>query len=131
MTHRGGLCLSIIIWRRGVASFLLPWGPKNIFPALNRSIIHKLKIQPVKYMINSNKVTKGRIIRIPQLSTCLFVTGPGALSRLTPLSVALLLLPCTLMDILSLFTRCCSWKQVTGHDQYNPQIKNSTGEIYD
>ena len=66
MTHRGGLSLSIIIWRRGVASFLLPWGPKNIFPALNRSIIHKLKIQPVKYMINSNKVTKSRIIRIFQ-----------------------------------------------------------------
>jgi hypothetical protein len=66
MTHLGGLSLSISIWRRGVASFILPWGPKIIFLALNRSIIHKLNIQPVKYMINSNKVTKGRIIRIPK-----------------------------------------------------------------
>jgi hypothetical protein len=40
MTHRGGLNLSIIIWRigggGGGASFLLPWGPKIILaPYIN------------------------------------------------------------------------------------------------
>ena len=37
MTHRGGLSLSIIIWRigGGKTSFLVPWGPKIVFPALN------------------------------------------------------------------------------------------------
>jgi len=36
MTHRGGLSLSIIIWRIGGGgpSFLLPWGPKIILAAL-------------------------------------------------------------------------------------------------
>jgi len=36
MTHRGGLSLSVIIWRigGGVASFLLPWGPKILLAAL-------------------------------------------------------------------------------------------------
>jgi hypothetical protein len=37
MTHRGGLGLSIIIWRiggGGGASFLLPWGPKILLAAL-------------------------------------------------------------------------------------------------
>ena len=39
MTHRGGLSLSIIIWRivgRGGASFLFPWGPKILLAALPR-----------------------------------------------------------------------------------------------
>ena len=43
-----------------------------------------------------------------------------------PLSVGLLLLPCTLMDILSLFTRCCSWKQVTGHDPFVARVGKQT-----
>jgi len=37
MTHRGGLSLSIIIWRIGgvgEASFLLPSGPKILLAAL-------------------------------------------------------------------------------------------------
>ena len=36
MTHRGGLSLSIIIWRIGGGgpSFLLPWGPKILLAAL-------------------------------------------------------------------------------------------------
>ena len=36
MTHRGGLSLSIIIWRIGGGgpSFLLPWGPNIILAAL-------------------------------------------------------------------------------------------------
>jgi hypothetical protein len=59
-------------------------------------------------------------------TSLLFVTGPGALSRLTPLSVGLLLLPCTLMDILFLFTRFCSWKQVTGHDPFVAQVGKQT-----
>jgi len=41
--------------------------------------------------------------------------GPrgAAPADLLPLSgPASILLPCTLMDILSLFTRCCYWRQV-------------------
>ena len=36
MTHRGGLSLSIIIWKIGGGgpSFLLPWGPKILLAAL-------------------------------------------------------------------------------------------------
>ena len=30
----------------------------------------------------------------------------------SPLSVGLLLLPCTIMNILSLFRRCCAWRRV-------------------
>jgi hypothetical protein len=41
MTHRGGLSLSIIIWRIGGRgpSFLLPWGPKILLAALGISIL--------------------------------------------------------------------------------------------
>ena len=43
MTRRGGLSLSIIIWRigRGGSSLLLPWGPKLLLAALH--IPHTLK----------------------------------------------------------------------------------------
>jgi len=36
MTHRGGLSLSIIIWRIGGGgpSFFLPWGPEILLAAL-------------------------------------------------------------------------------------------------
>jgi hypothetical protein len=37
MTHRGGLSLSIIIWRigGGEPSFLLPWGPRTLLAAMS------------------------------------------------------------------------------------------------
>jgi len=40
MTHRGGLSLSIIIWRIGGRgeSFLLPWGPHILLAALVATI---------------------------------------------------------------------------------------------
>ena len=40
MTHRGGLSLSIIIWRIGGGgpSFLFPWAPKIILAALPRPL---------------------------------------------------------------------------------------------
>jgi hypothetical protein len=54
MTHRGGLSLSIIIWRigGGSQSFLLPWGPNILLVAIhvtdytqsiNRSFFYKAK----------------------------------------------------------------------------------------
>jgi hypothetical protein len=45
MTHRGGLNLSIIIWRiggGGGASFLLPWGSQILLAALNTDTFDKL-----------------------------------------------------------------------------------------
>ena len=44
MTHRGELSLSIIIWRivGGVASFLLPWGPKITLASLTVTYAHIL-----------------------------------------------------------------------------------------
>jgi len=41
MTHRGGLSLSIIIWRigGGGASFFLPWGPKILLAALYKTAL--------------------------------------------------------------------------------------------
>ena len=40
MTHRGGLSLSIIIWRivGGGPSFRFPWGPKILLAALPRPL---------------------------------------------------------------------------------------------
>jgi len=41
MTHRGGLSLSIIIWRIGGGgpSFLLPWGPTILLAALLLEVV--------------------------------------------------------------------------------------------
>jgi len=45
MTHRGGLSLSIIIWRigRGGPSFLLPWGPNILLAALHILVVSRFK----------------------------------------------------------------------------------------
>jgi hypothetical protein len=51
MTHRGGLSLSIIIWRieGGGPSFLLPWGPKILLAVL---VLHKDNLMSKEKCLN-------------------------------------------------------------------------------
>jgi len=46
MTHRGGLSLSIIIWRIGGGgpSFLLPWGPNILLAALTPPMCYNVEL---------------------------------------------------------------------------------------
>ena len=119
--------LWIILLFRAGKIFFGPQGKRKLATPLLQIMI--LKLSPPRCVISKESVQQKWIDELwfrKQLSTCLFVTGPGALSRLTPLSVGLLLLPCTLMDILSLFTRFCSWKQVTGHDPFVAKVGKQT-----
>ena len=51
MTLRGGLSLSIIIWRiGGVRPFLFPWGPKILLAALTIMISHGRMIVTSTYV---------------------------------------------------------------------------------
>ena len=61
MTHRGGLSLSIIIWRigGGEASFLLPWGPKILLAALS------VRTNAIKLYNKFGMVTDCSFIKLP------------------------------------------------------------------